>query len=1000
MRTIGLIVVLTSLIGSLVVHGSDSLAQLTLTKKVPLPGQTMLDNRTVPLLASDKKAGFISSVSDGSVISFSTVSGKVLSSIVVGQSAAVLSMLELPDRRLLAAPTVNAPDQRRPATISVIDATNPRGLNFVVLLVLPATARITTSSEALFTSDGQFVVIASNADEPALYCFSVATGQIVSQSALIGAPSRIALYQPEEASSGPVAVAVVSEAANTLSLMGLDQSGNLTDAGSFTPPQGSQFDGANNPVFSTDGERLFIATAKGQMLFAVNSVSGAILANTQVSPSPERIALADGADGDVLALTCISTSTGTAAPGVVVLGWNNGQFSIKSEFSPPPPAEFSVNNNVALSQDGTVGFVGSKSGELFAFGTETGALQSHQEIGPEVMGVGLGQEQQVVAALHRTSSGDEIVVASFDETDDSATPPDASDDDTAKAADSAATAGEIFDAKKKQPPVINRIIPDTVVMSPKSRVLVVVRGDHFAAAAVGLYNSIKAPTTVLTDGKLQMGIPADAFAQAGSISIQVRDANGLSAPVVLSVVASKPGPIATKITPDAVEQGRDRSLDLRVRGENFGPASEVLYNGTEVAKTTVLSTKALQAELPEKLFAEAGTISIQVQNKDGSMSPAIDFMVLSTTVPIIREVDPSQLDGPHHPFELKVKGSNFKENSVIQVQNKILKTSFVDASFLKATVPASLSRTVGTLNVVVIDKKGTGNSSNTETVTLLGPQISEIDVRKTPLLAGDGRFRMEIKGKNFSRYANVLINGSEVPHGHVKRVNQERLKVIVPSNLNQMAGQIPVIVRNHDGAESTPSSFTAVGPEITSFKPAQIIAGETDVHLEILGEDFRQGFGLLITPSGGSAMQIDTKFIRFVSRHKVIVKLEGKLNSLLSQPTSLGIQVVNPNTTTGIASTSAPLTVAGPQITAAALATDKSATSADELTITGTAFRDGAVVDFVKSGQVVMERIPSLTRPDKIVLTIGKGKVNALGQFQVEVVNPGSIASNAVTPSS
>jgi len=284
-------------------------------------------------------------------------------------------------------------------------------------------------------------------------------------------------------------------------------------------------------------------------------------------------------------------------------------------------------------------------------------------------------------------------------------------------------------------------------------------------------------------------------------------------------------------------------------------------------------------------------------------------------------------------------------------------------------------------------------------VTLLGPEITNVTVKKNPLLAGTGHFRMELKGRNFRDGARVLINGAAVRRTNVKRISLSNLKVEVPGNLDQDSGQIPVVVRNPDGAASAPVTFTAAAPEITGFNPGQVIAGESDIHIEILGQNFRGKFGVLIAANGGAPEQVDSKFVRFVSKHKVIVKLMGKLNNLIKQPGALSIQIVNPNKTTGVPSAAATLTVAAPQITTATLGVEKSQPSDDELTIIGSSFREGAVVDFVKDGQVVLERAPDVTKLDKLVLTIKKGKIKALGQFQVQVVNPGNIPSNAITPS-
>ena len=108
------------------------------------------------------------------------------------------------------------------------------------------------------------------------------------------------------------------------------------------------------------------------------------------------------------------------------------------------------------------------------------------------------------------------------------------------------------------------------------------------------------------------------------------------------------------------------------------------------------------------------------------------------------------------------------------------------------------------------------------------------------------------KGRNFRIGAGVTIGGNKVRLRDVKRVSLETIKVEVPGSLNQDSGEIQVIVTNPDGAPYAPATFTASGPEITSVKPAQLIAGESDVDLEILGQNFRGLSGVVISPNGGA----------------------------------------------------------------------------------------------------------------------------------------------------
>jgi hypothetical protein len=177
------------LLSFVVVQASDRQAKLGQRRTVSLPTAMVLDEFAQPVIAASGKVGFVSSVTTGAVVSFSVSSGRVMSSLVVGESAGPVALIETAGRRLLTAPSVNDPANGHPATVSIVDATRAKQLELQALLVLPAKAILTQATRALLTSDGKYCVIASSYDEPTLFAFDVASGQVVAQAKLDGRPS-------------------------------------------------------------------------------------------------------------------------------------------------------------------------------------------------------------------------------------------------------------------------------------------------------------------------------------------------------------------------------------------------------------------------------------------------------------------------------------------------------------------------------------------------------------------------------------------------------------------------------------------------------------------------------------------------------------------------------------------------------------------------------------------------------------------------------------------
>jgi outer membrane protein assembly factor BamB len=392
------------------VHVNSDQTKFKESRIIALPPEAILDERCSPVLAVNGKVGFITSVTTGSVMSFNTTSGRIMSSIIVGETAGAISLVETDSRRLLAVPTANDPDHDRPANISIVDATKPKELQIVTLIILPKTAHITPSTPVFLTADARLGIIASSFPEPTLYSFNAETGQIISQLAIIGRPSEIAMRNLGKNNL----IAIASAAANSLSFINLDFNGLLTQT-SFFSPEKARIDESNNPVISINGRIAYIAASEGGILFSVDTVTGELINSLKVSSVPQRISLARTQNREeLIALTLARASASNQAGGVLIVVSSRGQLKVKSNFEPPEQIEFSKVNNVVFSDDATRAFVGSKSGVLFAFNTETGELQSYQSLGSELLSIITNSTVQKIIIIKRNANHDEIVITDFE----------------------------------------------------------------------------------------------------------------------------------------------------------------------------------------------------------------------------------------------------------------------------------------------------------------------------------------------------------------------------------------------------------------------------------------------------------------------------------------------------------------------------------------------------------------------------------------------------------
>jgi hypothetical protein len=817
-----------SLISSLVilslvvVQASDHRARLGASRTLSLPANAILDEHAQPLIASSGKVGFVSSVTGGSIISFSLSSGGVLSSISVGETIGPISMIEATGRRLIAAPAVNDPSHDHPATISIIDATSAKRLELKSLLFLPGGASITPATRALLTGDGRFCLIASSFDEPALFSFDVETGQVVSRIPLIGRPSEIALY---DRGGRPRMLAVASGVSSSLTMIKIDDQGGLSEAASFSPA-GARFDESNNPAFSADGRTLYIAAAIGDQVYAIDAESGIQLDSVAVA-SPHRITVARASDGsEMVAATRIRRPNNEKPGGVTVIKYVNHQLALKTEFTPPQGIEFSRANNVAFTTDAALAFVGSSTGMLFAFSTESGELESYQAIGSELRRLALSEKTRTVAAVRSSLSGDEVVIISFDVVD--------SDD-----ADPSA-------------PIIESLSPSEVEQGRLKNLRLVVVGSNFTEGASLLVNGAETAADLARNGRaLETKLPKSFFNQVTAINVQVKGANGaLSQPKELHVI--RPGvPVIDKIKPAEVAGPSDSFL-LKVTGSNFR-ASSAIAVGDKTLSTRQVNQNTLQALVPADLGRSVGELKVRIIDMAMSDLISTNYKDLIIYGPRITELKPAveAIVAGDPKFVLRVRGDNFRSGSQVEMNGRLIpgdRILHTGRSLIKLVVPSEFFQDSGKLRLIV--RNPGGAMSEAMELDVRAPEIQAFTPGK--VFAGLPSVRVDIRGQNFRRRARVYVGkGSDlnfrVERRHVRFRNSTHIIVNLNNDLNKLLAQPGKLQFNvvnpndEDGVSSEKTPLDVVGPTIADAVIESLKDDEKYSRVVIDGENFRKG---------------------------------------------------------------------------------------------------------------------------------------------------------------
>jgi hypothetical protein len=180
---------------------------------------------------------------------------------------------------------------------------------------------------------------------------------------------------------------------------------------------------------------------------------------------------------------------------------------------------------------------------------------------------------------------------------------------------------------------------------------------------------------------------------------------------------TNPVPTTTALSPASVVAGGS-PFTLTVTGTNFVAGSVVRWNGA-ARTTTYVSATQLTAAIPATDVATAGTATITVFNPTpgGGTSNPQTFTILNP-VPTITSLSPPSATVGGAEFTLTVTGTNFVPSSVVRWNGADRATTYVSATQLKATIPATDLLTAGTAQVTVFNPPPGGGTSNSMSVVV------------------------------------------------------------------------------------------------------------------------------------------------------------------------------------------------------------------------------------------------------------------------------------------
>lgn len=357
----------------------------------------------------------------------------------------------------------------------------------------------------------------------------------------------------------------------------------------------------------------------------------------------------------------------------------------------------------------------------------------------------------------------------------------------------------------------------------------------------------------------------------------------------------------------------------------------------------------------------------------------------------LTSLTPAALNAGAPATVVTATGSGFTTSSVIEWNGTALPTSYVSATSLTATLPATDLADPESVAVTVSNAASGGASSAIVNFTIseqTAPTIASL--APSMVTAGNVTFQLLVTGTNFLSSASILWNGVAIP---TTFDSATQLTGQVTAAQVATAGSVPVTVSNDTaaGGTSNVSTFNVSAepvpppaPMLTSLSPTSIQTNSSGVTLTLNGTNFTATTTVsynsqILQPTYVSPTQLTVPNI------PVSYQAGSVVNVAVTDPAS-GYIFSN--------SLQITITAAIPVATGIAPATITVDQGALALTVSGQYFTSTSVVYFNGGA-----RPTTLNQQGQLVAQLSATDVSSAGTETITVQDPasGGVASNAVS---
>ena len=430
-------------------------------------------------------------------------------------------------------------------------------------------------------------------------------------------------------------------------------------------------------------------------------------------------------------------------------------------------------------------------------------------------------------------------------------------------------------------PVVSSLSPATVTAGAASFSLTVT-GSGFVSGSAVQWNGSSRTTTYTSPTQLSAAIPASDVATAGTGQVVVSNPDGQkSSPSAFTVNAILPLPTVTSLSPGSAVAGSS-GFTLTVNGTGYRQGSQVVWNGSRLSATTVVSATQVTTAIPTTLIATAGSALVAVVNTDtGDTSSTLAFTITPAR-PVLTSLSPATATAGSAAVTLTVNGTGFVSGATVTWAGSARATTFVSATQLNAAIPATDLASAGSTNVDVV--QAGVRSTNQLPFTVVAPVPSLTSLSPTSVRAGSAGFDLMVTGTGFINGASVSFNGRTKP---TTFVSTTQLRAAITSGDLATAGSatVSLVQGNAPASNTLPFVITSAAPVISSLSPTGVIAGGPAATLTVNGSGFSansvvkwNGTALATTFKTGTLLEATVPAANLTSPATISVTVENPSN--------------------------------------------------------------------------------------------------------------------------